>query len=91
MTAAFRIRNADGCAEFGKVPAYYSQDVFTHVTRNNVDGIKFDAGGPARNMTQWAATLNASGKAVLVENCNNQLPYRPAYNADGTLDCPYHL
>jgi hypothetical protein len=73
------------------VPAYYAQDALVHVTLNGVDGIKFDAGGPARNMTQWALTLNATGKAVLVENCNNQGPFRPSYAADGSLDCPYHL
>ena len=70
--------NNDGCGEYGKVPAYYFQDALVHVTLNGVDGIKFDAGGPGRNMTQWALTLNQTGKAVLVENANNQVRSRMA-------------
>lgn len=83
--------NNDGCDEYGLVGPYYDNDVYMHVLVNGVDGIKFDSNGPARNMTQWAAAINATGRAILIENCNNNDPFRPSYNADGTLDCPYHF
>lgn len=83
--------NNDGCCEAGKVPGYYNSDAHTHVVVNGVDGLKFDSCGPAPNMTEWAVALNATGRPVLTENCNNQDPFRPSVWPDGTLDCPYNF
>ncbi len=47
--------------------------------------------GPGRNLTLWATAFNDTGVEVLVENCNDEFPFRPTVNPDGSLDCPYHM
>ena len=36
----------------------------------NFSGLKLDGCGPANNLTRWAEVINASGHAMLVENCH---------------------
>ena len=36
----------------------------------NFSGLKLDGCGPALNLTRWAEVINASGHAVLIENCH---------------------
>jgi hypothetical protein len=47
--------------------------------------------GPGRNLTLWAEALVATGRPMLVENCNDEFPFRPTVNPDGSLDCPYNF
>jgi hypothetical protein len=35
------------------------------------DGVKFDAGGGNDDMNRWAVAINATGREMLLENCNN--------------------
>lgn len=61
------------------------------------DGCKFDAGGGNDDMNRWATELNATGREILIENCNNggYVPYKPpalvTRDADGivTPNCPF--
>jgi hypothetical protein len=36
----------------------------------NFSGVKLDGCGPSNNLTRWAEVLNATGKAVLIEDCH---------------------
>jgi alpha-galactosidase len=83
-------KNNDGCCEAGKVGPYYTNDAM-ELLSYGMDGCKFDNCGPGRNMTLWAEALNATGREFLIEDCNDNDPFRPTVNPDGTLDCPYHF
>lgn len=83
-------RNNDGCCEYGKVGPYYAEDAAQSLAWG-LDGLKFDNCGPGHNMTQWADVMNATGRSILIENCNDNEPFRPTVNPDGTLDCPYNM
>ena len=65
------------------------------------DGVKFDAGGGNDDMNRWARELNASGREIVIENCNNggDVPY-PLKDAHGHKlptppaagdDCPFNM
>lgn len=65
------------------------------------DGVKFDAGGGNDDMNRWARELNASGREIMIENCNNggDVPY-PLKDAHGNKlptppaagdDCPFNM
>jgi len=83
-------KNNDGCCEDGKVGPYYQNDA-NDLAALGFQGVKFDNCGPGRNLTLWATALNDTGVEVLIENCNDEFPFRPTVNPDGSLDCPYHM
>ena len=64
------------------------------------DGLKLDSCSQFNNMSQWAAELNATGKAVLLENCHQgglvpgqRMPGQGLCQGrgPGASDCPYHV
>uniref|UniRef100_A0A7S1CQ71 Alpha-galactosidase n=1 Tax=Bicosoecida sp. CB-2014 TaxID=1486930 RepID=A0A7S1CQ71_9STRA len=62
------------------------------------DGVKLDGCGAFRNLTWWAELINATGKAMLQENCHwgGTVPGQSGGDApcDGTetpSDCPYNF
>ena len=49
---------------------YFEQDVaFMH--EMGFDTVKIDQCGSAMNMSLWAALINATGRAMMLENCHN--------------------
>ena len=84
--------NNDGCCEYGKVGPYYTNDVQDFI-KEGFRGVKTDNCGPGRSTTEWALTMakNVTGVDILYENCNDNDPFRPTVNPDGSLDCPYHF
>ena len=42
-------------------------------------------------MTAWAVALNATGQALMLENCNDNTPFRPLPLPGGGVDCPYNF
>ena len=52
----------------------------------HVLGVKFDSGGGNDNMTMWAEALNATGRVMVIENCNNG-GYVPYHTDEG---CPFN-
>jgi hypothetical protein len=54
-------------------------------------GIKIDGCGNEPSMTAWATALNATGVPLMLENCNDNTPFRPTRLPDGTVDCPYNF
>jgi alpha-galactosidase len=66
------------------------------------DGLKLDGCGQFRNLTQWYALLNATGRPILVENCHwggtvpgdtsGDGPCSGTGSAAGPVsDCPYNF
>jgi hypothetical protein len=53
------------------------------------DGVKFDAGGGNNDMGRWAAAINATGREMMLENCNNggYVPYKGGGHGQ---DCPFN-
>lgn len=82
--------NNDGCCEAGKVGPHYEQDA-AFLAAHGFDGAKFDSCGPAPNMTEWAVAFNKTGRQMLIENCNNQDPFRPTVQPDGSVFCPFNM
>ncbi len=54
-------------------------------------GVKFDAGGGNDNMTLWAEAINATGRVMMLENCNNggDVPYGLNHGLDA--GCPFNI
>ena len=50
-------------------------------------GVKFDAGGGNDDMTLWAEAINATGRVMMLENCNDggDVPYK------GHEGCPFNM
>lgn len=59
------------CSEqnFPDVDAHYHGDV-NAIVGLGFDGVKLDGCGEFVNLTYWAQLLNATGKAVIIENCH---------------------
>ena len=86
LTASARARNATmswygnccGCAagEHRLSESHYAEDAAA-VVQYGFSGIKIDGCGNEPNMTAWAAALNATGAPILLENCNDDHPFRP--------------
>ena len=55
------------------------------------DGVKFDAGGGNDNMTLWAEAINATGREMVLENCNNggDVPYGARHGLEE--GCPFNM
>ena len=79
-----------GAAERTLSEAHYVEDAQA-VAALGFSGIKIDGCGNEYNITAWAAALNATGVPLLLENCNDDKPFRPAVLPDGTVDCPYNF
>ena len=70
--------NQDGLCPEGRIPGASAKTGNPHYTQDaqdaaalGFDGLKFDAGGGNDNMTLWAEAVNATGREILLENCNN--------------------
>lgn len=50
-----------------------------------------DGCGNEPNITAWAVALNVTGVPMMLENCNDNYPFRPATLPDGSVDCPYNF
>ena len=81
--------NQDGLCAEGKIPGASARTGNPHYTQDaqdaaalGFDGLKFDAGGGNDNMTLWAEAVNATGREILLENCNNggYVPYGLAHS-----------
>lgn len=57
------------------------------------DGVKFDAGGGNDNMTLWAEAINATGRVMMLENCNDggDVPYHRHGRPDDGEGCPFNM
>eukprot|EP01052_Picozoa_sp_SAG31_P020978 SAG31_NODE_1600_length_7791_cov_15.201508_6_plen_178_part_00 len=57
------------------------------------DGVKFDAGGGNDNMTLWAQAVNATGRVMMLENCNNggDVPYGLRNGKGHDQGCPFNM
>lgn len=70
--------------------ASYANDA-NDIAALGFDGCKFDAGGGNDNMSRWAAAINATGREILIENCNNG-GYVPYIHAGGPDEgCPFNM
>lgn len=79
--------NCCGCqAEHNLAEPHYSQDAQAAATLG-FDGIKVDGCGNEPNISAWAAAMNATGRPMLLENCNDNYPYRPP----AVDECPYNM
>ena len=100
LTAHARGRNATmswygnccGCAKFERTLAepHYVQDALA-VASLGFSGIKIDGCGNEPSMAAWASALNATGVPLMLENCNDNDPFRPTVQPDGSVDCPYNF
>jgi alpha-galactosidase len=83
--------NACGCGRQERTLAepHYAQDAAALV-QYGFSGLKVDSCGNEYNMTAWAAALNATGVPILLENCNDDHPFRPTPLPSGGVDCPYN-
>ena len=61
--------NGCACGERKAVLENYEGDV-RQLHALDFDGVKLDGCGAQRNMTLYAALMNATGKAYLIENCH---------------------
>jgi hypothetical protein len=87
LTASWYL-NSDPCKGLNEtaVGQTYRPDSEDAV-RYGFDGVKFDSqpGGPNSNITEWAIALNATGKPMLIENCEDK---NPLYLLTDPTDCP---
>lgn len=81
--ADFYLNNC--CGHNEKVP-HYANDVAA-IVEYGFDGTKIDGCGPAPNVTLWATLMNATGKQLLLEDCNDG-GSRP--DTGGINGCPFN-
>lgn len=83
----------EGAAANTGNPRYISD--MRQVAEIGFDGVKFDGGGGNDNMTLWAEAANATGREILLENCNNggYVPYYGPGKHAGVPDqgCPFNM
>lgn len=83
--------NCCGCSERKSTTGpHYAQDAAA-TARLGFSGLKVDACGDEPNITEWAVATNATGVPLLLENCNDDNPFRPTTSADGSVNCPYNF
>lgn len=84
--------NCCGCqaGEHNLSSPHYAEDAAA-VVEYGFSGIKIDACGNEPNISAWAAALNATGQPLMLENCNDDHPFRPTTLPDGSVDCPYNF
>ena len=73
------------CAEGGKSPRHYAQDI-AWLIQNKFDGVKVDNCGSSQNVSEYARLLNASGRPVQIENCHNPVWHTSPAFPDGHGD-----
>lgn len=88
-----------GCKSEGQIPGAAANSGNFASYRNDAadaaalgfDGIKFDSGGGNDNMTLWAMAVNATGREMMLENCNNggYVPYGIKHGLDE--GCPFNM
>lgn len=68
------------------------------VAKYGFDGVKLDGCGQFRNLTWWAALLNATGRHILIENCHwgGTVPGQssgdgPCSGTTTPSNCPYNF
>ena len=82
--------NCCGCAERSPTLTHYAQDAAA-TARLGFSGLKVDGCGNEPNITAWAVATNSTGAPIMLENCNDDHPFRPTVNPDGTVFCPYNF
>jgi len=89
--------NCCGCpAEHQLSSPHYQQDAYTTAALG-FSSLKIDGCGNEPNITAWAQALTDATQSgigpsdgIILENCNDDTPFRPTMNPDGSLDCPYN-
>ena len=66
------------CICMEKGPTHFEQDV-AFLAEMDFDTVKIDQCSSSMNMSLWAALINATGKAMMLENCHN----RPSWWSPG--------
>jgi alpha-galactosidase len=83
--------NCCGCEAEHKLSApHYTQDT-AMTAALGFAALKVDGCGNEPNITAWAEGLNRTGRAIVLENCNDNTPFRPEKLPDGTINCPYNF
>jgi hypothetical protein len=83
--------NCCGCSERkSTIGPHYAQDAAA-TARLGFSGLKVDGCGNEPNISEWAVALNATGEPILLENCNDDDPFRPTTSAAGVVNCPYNI
>jgi alpha-galactosidase len=90
--------NCCGCpAEHKLSSPHYQQDAFATAALG-FSGLKIDGCGNEPNSTAWAEALTLATQAglgpsdgIVLENCNDDTPFRPEINPDGSINCPYNF
>eukprot|EP00005_Dracoamoeba_jomungandri_P000161 CAMPEP_0174253276 /NCGR_PEP_ID=MMETSP0439-20130205/2647_1 /TAXON_ID=0 /ORGANISM="Stereomyxa ramosa, Strain Chinc5" /LENGTH=378 /DNA_ID=CAMNT_0015334217 /DNA_START=162 /DNA_END=1298 /DNA_ORIENTATION=+ len=83
------------CRETGKLQPNWPPQMHGDVNAVydlGYDGIKIDSCGPSHNLTEWNDLLNKTGRAILIENCHDNVTF--PYWEDITyknLVCPMHF
>ena len=54
------------------------------------DAVKIDSCGPSHHLQEWSDLLNATGKAIQIENCHDNTTF-PYIDGAGDLQCPMHF
>ena len=83
--------NCCGCSERkSAIGPHYAQDAAA-TARLGFSGLKVDGCGNEPNITLWAVATNSTGVPLLLENCNDDAPFRPTTLADGSVFCPFNF
>ena len=83
--------NCCGCeAEHALSKPHYMEDARATAALGFVS-LKVDGCGNEPNITAWAQGLNSTGQGIVLENCNDDDPFRPVRLPDGSVNCPYNL
>lgn len=66
--------------------ACYAGDVSALISSFNFDSVKLDGCGDQMNLDLWSAQMNATGKAVMIENCHwgHTVPHEDGW-------CPFNF
>ena len=92
LTASWYL-SADGCKGAAEKAAWprgtFATDA-ADAAAFGFDGVKFDSesGGPVHNITQWAVSLNGTGRPLMIENCMEK---HPTYLLTHPTQCPYNF
>lgn len=90
--------NCCGCPDEHKLSSpHYQQDAFSTAALG-FTALKIDGCGNEPNASAWAEALTLATQAglgpstgIVLENCNDDTPFRPEINPDGSINCPYNF
>jgi len=91
LTASWYM-NCCGCkqGEHQLSQPHYEQDAAATVSLG-FSGLKVDGCGNEPNISAWASALFATGSQIILENCNDDDPFRPTTNSiTHAINCPYN-